>query len=177
MPYPIIGYPNPPPPGLNEAVEGAGIQLSNVGGVWMAATEEQAQRAAAIAATYDPLPYVIAMRKEEAAYMKESVEVGGITTTGGVPLDTAMENQLRLLRLACSTEANPLPQTFMVKDRNGTFWPLDRAAARILGRDINAFFQGCVAGEGNAVAAITAPGLTWQQIMTINLAGFFPVNS
>lgn len=174
---PIPGYPTPPPPGLNETVEATGISLVNVSGVWSAGSPAQALQAAAIAASYNPLPWVIALRKAEAAALKETVETGGTTTAGGLALDTAVENQTRLLRLSCSTEATPLPSNFWVKDRAGVFTNLSRAAARDLGAAINTFFQACVSGEANAVAAINAPAQTWQQVMAINLRPFFPLNS
>ena len=174
---PIVGYPNPPPPGLNETVEAAGYTLANIGGVWSTSDAAAAAAILAIVASYNPIPYVIALKKQEAADMKEVVEAGGITTSGGIPLDTAPENQLRLLRLSCSTEATPLPATFMVKDRNGVIRSLTRSDARTLGSDINTFFQNCTNGEGLAVAAVTANGLTWEQIMAVDIRSFFPANS
>jgi hypothetical protein len=152
------------------------VQLSNIGGVWSAATAAQATLAASIAATYNPLPFVQAAKLADASTMRELVERSGITTSGGIPLDTSEENQIRLLRLACSTEANPLPVNFWVKDRNGVFRSLSRAEARTLGSDINSFFQSCISGEANAAASIKAGSQTWQQVMAINLQSFFPAN-
>lgn len=176
MSVPILGYPTPPPPGLNEIVE-ASYPLSNVGGVWVTDTAEHATAIMAIVATYNPIPFVLSLKRAEALAVKIEVENGGITTSGGHALDTSPENQLRLLRVACSTEATPLPATFYIHRRDGTVVNLTRTAARTLGSDIGAFFQACANGEGLALAAINAPGLTWQQILAVNIRQFFPANS
>jgi hypothetical protein len=77
MSVPITGYPDHPPPGLNEAVEEAGVLLVNVAGVWTAANEEQADLALRIAASYDPVPYVKAAKAAELAEKRWEYETGG----------------------------------------------------------------------------------------------------
>lgn len=74
MTRPIPGYPNHPPPGLNEAVELAGIVLHNEGGVWKASDPD---RAAQIAATYDPTAHVKAKKAADLAAARWRKETGG----------------------------------------------------------------------------------------------------
>jgi hypothetical protein len=71
----IPNYPNPPPPGLNETVEAAGIILVNEGGLrWLASDPDKAQ---AIADAYDPSVHVKAEKAAELADARWQKETGG----------------------------------------------------------------------------------------------------
>lgn len=71
---PIKGYPQSPPPGLNEAVEAAGIVLVNESGVWKASDPVAAEK---IAATYDPTDHVRAEKSAQLADERWQRETGG----------------------------------------------------------------------------------------------------
>jgi hypothetical protein len=83
---PIKNYPNPPPPGLNGAVEAAGIPIRNEGGIYVVGTTghtptetemAQANAAMAIAAAYDPTAHVKAEKAAELAEDRWRKETGG----------------------------------------------------------------------------------------------------
>jgi len=71
---PIPGYPQPPPPGLTEAIEGAGLYLKNIGGVYHS---NDPDAAAQIAASYDPERHVKAEKTAELADTRWQKETGG----------------------------------------------------------------------------------------------------
>jgi len=70
----IKNYPDRPPPGLNEAVEAAGITLRNHGGVWEASDPDAA---ALIAATFNPEAHIKAEKAAELAEARWRKETGG----------------------------------------------------------------------------------------------------
>jgi len=71
----VPNYPNPPPPGLNAAVEAAGIQLRNYGdNEWQATDPDGAQ---AIADAFDPINYVKETKAAELADARWQKETSG----------------------------------------------------------------------------------------------------
>ncbi len=70
----VKNYPAVPPPGLNEAVEAAGIFIHNEGGIWKSSNQERAEQ---IAALFDPADYVKSEKRAELADARWRKETGG----------------------------------------------------------------------------------------------------
>lgn len=71
---PIKNFPDPMPPGLNLAIEAAGIILVHMDAGWVASDAEAAE---AVIASYDPTPYAKTEKAAELADARWQKETGG----------------------------------------------------------------------------------------------------
>lgn len=170
----VPGYPNPPPPGLNQAVAAAGVHLYNEGGIWMASDPIAA---ATIAASYDPAPFVVGSQMAAAADARWTRMSGGYTTPAGIPLSTDSASITMLTGVAVAASSASVGTSFPFKDRTGAFHQMTPSDVRALYGAVVQFIQSCYAAEANIRAQINAPGQTWQQVQAIDVTAGLPANS
>ena len=169
---PIKNYPNPPPPGLTEAIESVGLLLVNADGVW---TANDAVAAEAIAASYDAKPYVVAQQKTALANHRWGVETGGVMF-GTHPVHTTREAQGTLTAALLAVSAGAYPANTQWKAANGEFFALPANQVASLYATVAGHVQACFAREAALVAQIEA-ATTWEEAAAIDITTGFPSNA
>lgn len=168
---PIPSYPNPPPPGLNEAIEAAGIILINQGGVWKASNAAQA---AAIAAAYDPTEYVKREKRAELADTRWQRETGGfmfqpIGAARAYRFVSTREAMGPVMGAVLAVQTGVFPDPTMWKTAEGEFVPITAADVVPLFQAFAAHVAAEFAQEAEKIEEVKAA--KWEDVDAIRIGG------
>lgn len=169
---PIPNYPNPPPPGLNRAVEAAGIHLRNYGdNEWQGTDPDGAQ---AIADAFDPSAHVKEQKAAELADTRWQKEVGGILyqpelENRAYRFKTSRESMGPILGAMIAIQQGVLPQPLRWKTDEGLF-------VSLTGKDVVELFKMFAAhvnaafAEEDAKQQQVADETDWTKIIDIKIS-------
>lgn len=173
IPANIIAIADATVPGWQESLSQAGIAVehhSNDGNFYCS----NALAAAAILASYDPIPFARKQKMAELETKYRAIQLGGHVTATVPSLSILTDEQnVQAMMLAYMLVQSDATQVYVFKDATGTWRSLSKAQTLTLLSDF-AIWRKTVDQKAMAIAALIAAASTWQAVQAIDVTSNWP---